>query len=225
MEMTETLYANPFDDIALHCQRIQASLPRRKARFPGFESPVGDPSNRLIMTVLGDEYTSSCIVRILLPVANAPIPVPEPPIHEQVRSILVYFGLSKSDLAKILGITRPTLYAWLDEKIEPKSDNIVRLFGIYSIMDGSHKANGMSLFHAYVERPVADYSISLIEALSEPDMDVSLIRAMVEKIRAMTEARNSRIGKGEHKIAKASLSANKDDQILECNLIAIGPGD
>lgn len=163
-------------------------------------------------------------MRVMARDAGVSISLSEPPVPAQVRSVLEHFGLSKSDLAKILGITRPTLYAWLDGHIEPKSENTMRLYAISSIVEGLAATKSQPLFHAYIERPVSDFPIALIEALSAPSLDVALIRAMVTKIRSMTAERNARIGKDIPKVTQA-YSESQDERILEDNLIAIGLED
>jgi DNA-binding XRE family transcriptional regulator len=171
------------------------------------------------------EYSSPVLVRVVPRVAGVSILLSEPPVHAQVRSVLEYFGLSKSDLAKILGITRPTLYAWLDGHIEPKSENTRRLVALASIVEGTSEFKGQALFHAYVERPMSGFPVALIEALAAPTLDAALIRTMVARIRAMTTERNARIGTDIPKVKQTGYSESHEEQILEENLIAIGPED
>ena len=67
--------------------------------------------------------------------------------------------------------------------------------------------------------------MALIEALATPTLDAALIRTMVAKIRAMTTERNARIGTGIPKVKQTGYSESREEQILEENLIAIGPED
>jgi len=45
---------------------------------------------------------------------------------EQVSSIRATYGLNMSELANLLGVTRPTAYAWLNGQ-EPKADSLVHI--------------------------------------------------------------------------------------------------
>jgi len=145
----------------------------------------------------------------------------EPSVPSQVRMILDSFGLSKSDLAKILGITRPALYAWLDGKSEPNIVNIKRLHAIYDIIKSWPDAQKQPLFHAYIERPIGGNSHSLIELLSAPSIDAEEVRSIIRTIQLMTAERAVRIGKNQAKIEPATDSKGEQGQILEDNLMAI----
>jgi len=145
----------------------------------------------------------------------------EPLVPTQVRMILDSFGLSKSDLAKILGITRPALYAWLDGKSEPNIENIKRLHTIYEIIKTWPDSQRQPLFHAYIERPIAENSHSLIELLSASSIDVEEVRAMIRVIQSMTAERDVRIGKDRAKATSTRYSEDEQKQTLEDNLLAI----
>jgi len=145
----------------------------------------------------------------------------EPSVPSQVRMILDSFGLSKSDLAKILGITRPALYAWLDGKSEPNVENIKRLKTMYDIIKTWPDTQRQPLFHAYIERPIAGNSLSLIEMLSASSIDAEKVRGIVRVIQSMTAERDARIGKDQAKSASAKISKDKQEQLLEDNLLAI----
>ena len=145
----------------------------------------------------------------------------EPSVPSQVRMMLDWFGLSKSDLSKILGITRPALYAWLDEQSEPNAENIRRLHAIHEVLRDWPEAEKQPLFHAYIERPVAGFPQSLIEALSSTNIDVEEVRTMVRTIRSMTAERDARIGKNRPRVEIMVSSKDEQRQILEDNLLAI----
>ena len=145
----------------------------------------------------------------------------EPSVPSQVRMILDSFGLSKTDFSKILGITRPALYAWLDEQSEPNAENIRRLHAIHEVIREWPEVEKQPLFHAYIERPVAGFPQSLIEALSSTTIDVEEVRAMVRAIRSMTAERDARIGKNRPKVEIMVSSKDEQRQILEDNLLAI----
>ncbi len=145
----------------------------------------------------------------------------EPSVPSLVRMILGSFGLSKSDLAKILGITRPALYAWLDGKSEPNVENIKRLKAMYDIIKEWPDTRKQPLFHAYIERPVAGNTQSLIEMLSASSIEVEKVRTIICVIQSMTSERDARIGKNRTKAASAKPFEGEQEQLLEDNLMAI----
>lgn len=201
MEVTEALLLNPMEAILSSC-RTTASSVITTPFFKFFSSPIFSFS-----------IEKSQKAHIAL--------YEEPSVPSQVRMMLDCFGLSKSDLSKILGITRPALYAWLDEQSEPNVENIRRLHSIYEVIREWPEAEQQPLFHAYIERPVAAFSHSLIEVLSAPDIDTEEVRAMVRVIRSMTAERDARIGKNRPKVEIAAYSKSEQRQILEDNLLAM----
>lgn len=150
--------------------------------------------------------------------------VSEASIPEQLAALQKYFGLSKSDLAKVLHITRPALYAWFAGESEPSAENAQRIKMLYSLVDTAAAKNGRPLFHAYIERPVACYTRSLLEALSENYINPEEICAMTAVIRKMTEERADRISKN-RQLETGVFSEIEQQQILDANLLAIQSGD
>jgi transcriptional regulator with XRE-family HTH domain len=228
MEMTAALYQNPFGDLLSSWRGLLNQNPVRTGRYPGFgfEAQEGvTTSGSTIFSSFIDEYSSPTLVRFVPSRETAFLSYPELSVQVQVRLVLGKLGLSKSDLAKILGVTRPTLYAWLDGRIEPKSENASRLAAIASIVNEDAGLKDQPLFHAYIERRISGYSLSLLEALSEPSLDTSLIKGMIAKIRMMTSDRNNRIGKGRVDDSFAAPTGANEERILEENLMAIGPED
>jgi DNA-binding transcriptional regulator YiaG len=228
MEMTARLTRGMLEELLAPWQELRLRLPSKAQRYPGLgieNSTWVITSNSTLMPPFLAEYSSPTVIRVVPRETSVAVSPAEPAVHAQVRSVLQYFGLSKSDLAKLLGITRPTLYAWLDGHIEPKSENTRRLVALASLVERSPGSQEQALFHAYLERPISGFPLALIEALAAPTLDTALIRAMVTKIRIMTTERNVRIGKDTSKPKQAGLSEATEERILEENLIAIGPED
>ena len=226
MEMTARLTRGMLEDLLAPWQSLRLRLPSKPHNFPGLgieNSTWVITSNSTLIPPFLAEYSSPTVIRVVPRESSVALSIIEPTVRAQVRSVLVYFGLSKSYLAKLLGITRPTLYAWLDGHIEPKSENTRRLVALASLVDRSSESQGQALFHAYLERPISGFPLALIEALAAPTLDTTLIKAMVAKIRAMTAERNTRIGNDTSKAKQTGFSESMEERILEENLIAIGP--
>jgi transcriptional regulator with XRE-family HTH domain len=110
---------------------------------------------------------------------------------EHVVNIRQVLGLSMSDLAALLGVTRPTAYAWLKGE-EPKPDAVNRIQHLSQIADGISQANipGMDKL---VHRPVLD-GRSLFSTLKTNE-DASEIIALLKGI-AAKESQNRLESKG-----------------------------
>jgi len=147
----------------------------------------------------------------------------EPIAADKIRAILSYFRLSKSDLARILQVSRPALYAWLNSESEPSPDNLRTIRKLYSLMEPLGTETWFPIFYGYIERPVGAFKKSLLEALSEPEFSEEEIRAMVKEIRQMSQKRAERLAENEAK-SKVILSEESKKKILEDNLLSIYRG-
>ncbi len=141
-------------------------------------------------------------------------------IAEKLSAIFAFFGLSKSDLARILHVSRPSFYAWLKGQSEPGSEDMRTIHKLYSLIEPSETETWSPIFYGYIKRPLREFKKSLIEALSEPELDEEEIRAMVKEIRQMSQKRAERLAKSEAK-SKVILSEESKKRILEENLLSI----
>lgn len=132
-----------------------------------------------------------------------------------IRDIMHYFGLSVSDFAKIMHTKRFTVFAWLSGKKEPDMYKIQKLYSLVN------KENWFPIFHGYIERPIGRFNKSLIEALSEPDLDEEEIKNMVDEIMKMSVERVKHIARNECRLI---ISEESKKKILNENLIIIYNG-
>jgi len=142
---------------------------------------------------------------------------------EQVRLILGFFGFSKSELAKIMAVSRPALYAWLDGESEPARENADRLSALAAIARDFDATPSRPLFHGYIDRPVPGSSRSLLDILQDSPIDPGLLRPIVDRISRMTRDRQRRIENGRTASVPFPPSRETQERNLEDNLSAIGP--
>jgi transcriptional regulator with XRE-family HTH domain len=135
--------------------------------------------------------------------------------HQKVLQIVAFFGLSKSQLARVLGVSRPTLYAWLDGSATPQADNLERIAVLYSILKASTWNQNRPLFHEYVTEKLTGEPRSLLELLSDPVVDLDSAAILAEKVWALTTERDRRL---EEAVTKTNL---REDAFLD-NLTALG---
>lgn len=151
------------------------------------------------------------------------VAVEEIPAAEQVRAVLDFFGVSKSDLAKALRVTRPTVYAWLDGASEPLAENQRRLFILARVAERLGGDLAGPLFHAYVEQPVEGFTESLFQMLSCDDLDEGALTSAARRVKEMTSKRKERIARGRGPGARGEIQAEKEAQNLEHNLSGLSP--
>ena len=113
---------------------------------------------------------------------------------EHVANIRDVFGLNMSDLASLLGVTRPTAYAWLEGQ-EPKAEATKRIQQLSCTADEIKKMN-LSRLDKLVHRPILD-GRSLFDLLKSDEEPLTAIVAL--KSLAAKEAQIRREPKGSGK--------------------------
>ena len=84
-------------------------------------------------------------------------------IAEQLCNIRKAFGLNASDLAVLLGVSRPTLYTWLDGQ-EPRTEATVRILG-HTKMADEFASLGLRRPDNLVKRPLFEEGASIFSLL------------------------------------------------------------
>ncbi len=113
---------------------------------------------------------------------------------ENVANIRDVFAINMSDLASILGITRPTVYAWLAGQ-EPKGEAVIRIQKLSRAADQFNRANIIRL-DKLVNRPILN-GRSLLDILKtdeDPVAELATLKAIADK-----EAQTRREPKGSDK--------------------------
>jgi len=115
------------------------------------------------------------------------------PTLEQLQVIRQVLGLSKSELARVMRITRPPLYDWLNGKSAPKDENARRLNTIANLVDEVALEEGRPLFSMFVTEPMQEGNPSLLECLQQEVLDPPRLARLLAIAREMTMQRNRRL--------------------------------
>jgi DNA-binding transcriptional regulator YiaG len=113
---------------------------------------------------------------------------------ELVANIREIFSINMSDLAAILGVTRPTVYAWLEGQ-EPKPEAVIHIQRLSRTADEVKKAN-IPRLDKLMHRPILDGRslFDLLKADEDPLEAIATLKAIAEK-----EAQTRREPKGSGK--------------------------
>jgi hypothetical protein len=111
---------------------------------------------------------------------------------EQLDLIYSFFGFSCTDLSKILHVSRPTIYAWIDET-EPKIENAEKLRYLAQIAFDIAPEPFCPMFYIFVNRPVEHNEKSLLEYLTDDTQPREFIVALASTIYQMSVDRRKRI--------------------------------
>jgi DNA-binding transcriptional regulator YiaG len=129
-----------------------------------------------------------------------------------VATIRDGFAISMSDLAAVLGVSRPTAYAWLEGQ-EPKPEAMMRIQGLSRAADEFSRAN-ITRLDKLVHRPILD-GRSLLDLL-KADKDPLLALAKLKEIGDKEDlTRRQSKGSGKHLRSLDDVSSESSVGIYE----------
>ncbi len=122
------------------------------------------------------------------------LPSPDRSVFLSVRERLVairhYFGLSVSDLARILRVGRPTVYSWMREQSLPNRKHVERVESLASLAEAWRLASRHPIGPQLRSRVKG--SKSLLEHMSEEELDEQAMRRTFTTIKARLEQQQVR---------------------------------
>lgn len=107
------------------------------------------------------------------------------------REVMAALNLNKTQLADVLGVSRPTLYDWLDGK-EPNAANAQRLTGLVQLLARAGITAADSISPRFVRESLDDGEPSLLELLKADTFDearVTKALAQAKELEADAERR------------------------------------
>ena len=110
---------------------------------------------------------------------------------EQLAELMAALALNKPLLARILRVSRPTIYEWFTGKA-PKQATEERLQSILDILAQGSVTAATPLNARFVRRPRAGGSLSLVDLLAEECIDAGRAIAAINDVRALTEGAKRR---------------------------------
>lgn len=114
---------------------------------------------------------------------------------EHVANIRDVFAINMSDLASVLGVTRPTVYAWLTGQ-EPKEEAVKRIQQLSRAADKFDQAN-ISRLDKLVHRPILN-GRSLLDILKSDEDPVTALAALKAIADREAQTRLEPKGTGKH---------------------------
>lgn len=143
------------------------------------------------------------------------------PFSEYASLVSSALGLGKSDVARILGISRPTLYSWIKGTSEPReSDHPERLRKLGELTAEICRESKRPLYHRFVEEPLPNETTSIFNLLLAEQWDSTQLRQLLAEARRLTSERDQRLG---HDIPINVNQAQKETNLLD-NSIALNLG-
>lgn len=159
------------------------------------------------------------------PATIAPLPTNETPpsglkavlalsVPHQAREALAALALNKTQLAGVLGVSRPTLYDWLDGK-EPNALNAQRLTMVLRLLASAGITSASPLSPRFLRQALTEGGPSLLEALSAESIDESLVSSLAREAKALGEQAQLRRTSREERLRALGFDSPSDAQRRE----------
>ena len=108
------------------------------------------------------------------------------PIARQVRELQAALSVNKSELARVLRVSRPTLYDWLDGG-KPNADNRFRIRTLLRLVSESRVSANDPLFPRFVRSAVEPGDRSHLELLGDERIDEVTAKAVIRTAKALKD--------------------------------------
>jgi len=145
---------------------------------------------------------------------------------DQAREILAALAINKSQLAKILGVTRPTLYSWFDGTT-PSSENSDRLLLLLHIISKTEVSGTTPINNRFIRQPLSAEGNSILDILQNDQWDEASILELLSKAKELSDKvsqrrtdRNTRLrelGYEEPTTSEAKSRLAKNISMMEWN--------
>jgi transcriptional regulator with XRE-family HTH domain len=144
------------------------------------------------------------------------------PTGERIRDILRYLGLTKTQLKDICGVSRQTLYDWLEGKFEPDADNAARLLEIHSAALVVPQRARRPLSSAVLTQPVLGKE-TLLDLLRKPRLDLDVLHEAIALLAERSGEREQRSAKTlRERLGFSAAKRESQDDVLADNADDLG---
>ena len=109
------------------------------------------------------------------------------PVVDQLKELCAALSLNKSQLARIMCVTRPTIYEWYEGK-DPNAVNCERIRTLLRVLKRSTVSGAMPLNARFVRQPTGSAEPSLLDLLSEHRLDKERVTRALKRARDLGAA-------------------------------------
>jgi hypothetical protein len=107
-------------------------------------------------------------------------------VHEQFNDLHRFFQFRKTEWAQVFGVSRVSIYGWLNKTMEPSGANKKRIEQLYQILCEIPDRSFEDTVHLYVHHHIAKLNASLFEVITSSqalmDQRSSIIQVLEELI-------------------------------------------
>ncbi len=135
-------------------------------------------------------------------------------VADQTREALAALSLNKTQLAEVLGVSRPTLYDWLDGK-EPNASNAQRLTTLLRLLASVGVSSVSPLNPRFLRQPLREGGTPLLDAMSAEVIDEPLVSSLVREAKALGERAVTRRVSREDRLRAIGFEEPSEEQRSE----------
>ena len=139
-------------------------------------------------------------------------------VKRKINTILSFYNLGKSHLSKIMGVSRPALYAWIGGESRPDEKNLDKINQLYSIAQKIDCESEHSIYHGFVDRPMFGYTESLLDVLFKNSKISSDIEEQIKTAYEMSILREQNMKENKREPFKINHSVIEKELNLEANV-------
>ena len=139
-------------------------------------------------------------------------------VEKKINVILSFYNLGKSHLSKIMGVSRPALYAWIGRESSPDEKNLDKINQLYSIAQKIDHTLGHSIYHGFIDRPMFGYEESLLSVLTKNSKLGSDIEKQIKTAYEMSILREQNVKESKKVFSKINHSDIEKELNLDGNV-------
>ena len=133
------------------------------------------------------------------------------PIARQVRELQAALSVNKSELARILRVSRPTVYDWLDGG-EPNAGNRARIRMLLRLVSGTRVSADDPLVPRFVRSALEAGDRTLLELLGEGTIDEVTAKSVIRRAKVLGDAMDARREEREARLREAGFEEVDGEQ-------------
>lgn len=133
---------------------------------------------------------------------------------DQVREVMAALSLNKTQLAEVLGVSRPTLYDWLEGK-EPNDANAQRLVKLVQLLRNANVAATESISSRFVRQPLNEGKPSLLDLLTADTFDEPRVARVLKEAKELEAAVQAKQEANQQRLRDRGFAEPSDEQRKE----------
>ncbi len=178
----------------------------------GFIPAASDTWNAQVAFLVFPRITSSPrIDRRAMRFADRTHHISTLPVADQVRELQTALSVNKSELARILRVSRPTVYDWLDDG-QPNPGNVSRIRTLRRMLRESRVTPANPLFPRFVRSALEPGGRALLDVLAEETIDEAAVRSAVGRAKALGDAIDAEREEREARLREAGFEEPDEEQ-------------